>query len=634
MEPLDAQGAVHIQNWRIPKACQMCRGRKIRCDGKTPCNRCMERNLPCEYRNKPRQRPKKRKLATEMDALDAATDEGMQPTLLESDWIAPTTTTAAPGGVHGMKTPPRLPHSSVTATHLASPGHLMQLYYGPTSNFSLMQAVYRDLIPGYTENMSETARGVVEEGSAGLDLFQFRNIFFGLSDSSSSHADAPVFVPYPVAKALLQRFLLTLYHLMPFQPQEVYRQKLDELYNSVPGFSNRAPGRRVVLVAMAVSALNTEHHRLAALLFDSVKREVAMMDDLVNVEMVQHALFENEKGHPNSAFLHLGVAARKAICAGFHKVTTRDTFLFEETQRTFWALYSYEILVSFFLGRSTVLSWIDIEIPVPNDPFLYCLVRLSQIMSKSTNEVYGKSHESFRSMEQAAASVRCELEAFEPLMQQNLGVRIDSDPLPQEQGVCQTMLTTLYNHTLLLTYRAFLILRGKWRSLIKGTEQGDMNHGTFREQKNEIAGWLDDTCGYAIAAARNTIHHISQASCANPLIQELQYNAFFIGSSAFALIYDMLHDPAAATVHIPWINVGMQSLNAMRSGEPITGTMRAINLALTELSRVEERQAQAQPTVNYGESTNTVELGQDWKFDPSAVNLDGFFSWPVFDPCV
>ncbi|KAL4877858.1 hypothetical protein BJY04DRAFT_230299 [Aspergillus karnatakaensis] len=721
MQSFAPQGAFITHNWRIPKACQICRARKIRCDGRTPCERCTERGLPCEYRSKARQRQKKsdinRVSAGDGGPAPAAREQGLQGQgqlpVPDLDWskISATTAAAAVERPHGggtkAPTPTRLPHSSVMATHLQSPGQLMQLYYGPTSTFSLMQTVYRGLIPGYAENMGETARGDVEEGSAGLDMFQFRNIFFGISESNGGHADgmskngnerspAPVFVPYPVAKALLQRFLLTLYHLMPFHPKEAYMKKLDELYNSPAAGSERAPGSRVVLVAIAIAALNTEHHRLADLLYGSVTAEVATMNDIVNVEMVQekaddqeHALFQNEKGHPNSAFLHLGNAGRKAICAGLHKVTSRNDSLFEETQRTFWSLYIYEVLVSFLLGRPSFLSWLDIEVPVPKDPFLSCLIRLTQIMSKSANNVYDKSHDSFTSMQEAAASVHIELEAFGPLMQQSLGVRIDSEPLQYEKGVCQTMLTTLYNHTLLLTYRPFLILRGKSRSQPNQTEQE--KSGKFQEQRSDVPRWLDNACGHAIIAARDTIHHISKASCANPLIQELRYNAFFIGSSVFVLVYDMLHDRAAASAHLPWINVGYQTLSAMRKGEPITGTMRAINLVLNEFSRVERRQAEygaleaqrecvpcppavgggevegsrlqdqmfahhtanpmhhgdettmpfvqqalAQPTGELGESSTSKggDLSQEWKFDPSAVNLEEFFSWPLFDPCM
>ncbi|KAF9784501.1 hypothetical protein BJ322DRAFT_1064788 [Thelephora terrestris] len=34
---------------RTPMACQFCRGRKIKCDGRSTCANCNRRNIPCVY---------------------------------------------------------------------------------------------------------------------------------------------------------------------------------------------------------------------------------------------------------------------------------------------------------------------------------------------------------------------------------------------------------------------------------------------------------------------------------------------------------------------------------------------------------------------------------------------------------
>ena len=106
-----------------------------------------------------------------------------------------------------------------------------------------------------------------------------------------------------------------------------------------------------------------------------------------------------------------------------------------------WFIDSYR-LVSFFLGRPTSLSWEDMEIQAPDDPFLLCLVRLTKIMSRSAKSIYLNTHDSFLSVRHAAAAIRRDLAEFESLMQHNLGVSVDSDPFSQEKGVCQTILTS------------------------------------------------------------------------------------------------------------------------------------------------------------------------------------------------
>ncbi|KAM5532523.1 hypothetical protein V8D89_013810 [Ganoderma adspersum] len=34
---------------RTPMACQFCRGRKLKCDGRSTCANCQRRSIPCVY---------------------------------------------------------------------------------------------------------------------------------------------------------------------------------------------------------------------------------------------------------------------------------------------------------------------------------------------------------------------------------------------------------------------------------------------------------------------------------------------------------------------------------------------------------------------------------------------------------
>lgn len=58
-----------------------------------------------------------------------------------------------------------------------------------------------------------------------------------------------------------------------------------------------------------------------------------------------------EQGRPNSAFIHLGIGARKAIAAGLHKeIPSQEgeaSENVEERRMTFWYFYFYETLVTF-----------------------------------------------------------------------------------------------------------------------------------------------------------------------------------------------------------------------------------------------------------------------------------------------
>lgn len=67
-------------------------------------------------------------------------------------------------------------------------------------------------------------------------------------------------------------------------------------------------------------------------------------------------------------------------------------------------------------------------------------------------------------------------------------------------------------------------------------------------------------------------------------MQQLRYHGYFLGSSSFTLIYEFLHDPNAATSHLPWVYASLQHLSTMRAGDPITSTIKAIRTVLRNIN--------------------------------------------------
>ncbi|KAI2786973.1 hypothetical protein POX_g09370 [Penicillium oxalicum] len=255
----------------------------------------------------------------------------------------------------------------------------MELYYGPTSHFSLIQHVYRDLMPNPSTQAATS--GQVEEAGAGLDLFSFRRIFFGTPDSHDASKPSGgfdlnmVFLPYNLANLFLDRFLAHLYHVMPHQPKSYLKQCLEKLYD--PSLSEHPDTltRAIILLSMATGSLGTEQYAWGDVLFERVKESLVPYDDVVNLQTIQisflmisrsyylcllvhgtnqvcslYANYQNEQGRPNSAFLHLGSATRKAISAGLHKDVPPGDLqrqkTIEERRVTFWSLYIFETFVA------------------------------------------------------------------------------------------------------------------------------------------------------------------------------------------------------------------------------------------------------------------------------------------------
>ncbi|KAJ0126054.1 hypothetical protein HZ326_30839, partial [Fusarium oxysporum f. sp. albedinis] len=242
---------MNTTKWRISKACQECRAKKIKCNGETPCQNCSMRNLSCVYREKARNRTRKVKPRTAAyetimshDAMESTSlepsDEGTVPPTPNADDAA----SVGPTG-SAMDSERSLTHNSVAATHRASPSCFLQLYYGPSSNFALLNSIYHQ-IAGTCPNDPPSRSGIVEEVGPGLDLFSHRRLFFGdLADNqrpSSVPDDCSAMLIDPdTAHRLLERYLLTYWHGLPIMSKDHYRRRLSALYQPPGIFDYDAP---------------------------------------------------------------------------------------------------------------------------------------------------------------------------------------------------------------------------------------------------------------------------------------------------------------------------------------------------------------------------------------------------------
>ncbi|KKK23501.1 hypothetical protein P175DRAFT_0533402 [Aspergillus ochraceoroseus IBT 24754] len=576
----DVTPSAQTAGWRISKACQECRKRKIRCNGDNPCKTCQLRNTLCVYREVIRQRRKKHQ--DQPGSEELVPPNGSSRPEYGARQESPSSLQQQQPS-HGRE-PPLSINNSVSATHVTSSSSKVRLYYGSTSHFALMHEIYRDLTSTPSAHPTESPQGRVEEAGAGLDMFHFRRIFFGVSadpnDSTrGSHmSDSQImFLPYELANNFLQRFLCTIYFLVPFWSTETFQQRLEQFYS--PKSTNRTDkwSNCILLMALAIGALGTEHDSWADILYERVR---AACDSTFEDT---HAHFQNEHGRPNSSFLHLGTAARKAISAGLHKEsphesseTSDDAY---ERRVTFWFLYFYENWICFHLGRPSSLSRRDVGIAPPQEPFILALIHLCKSISRSADELYGQHHDSLLAMWRIAKSIWDDLRCFDSKMQTALGFGLDKSAQPGSIGVRQTMLITLYYHTILLTFRPFLIFRGRWNHDIRVSSQATLKNGT----KREIPLWLNEACGYALSAACRTIHFLGECFVVNELAKELRYHAYFLSSSCFAVIFDLLHGQNLAPTHLPWIHAAVQALSCMREREALESSMIAIQTVLRKI---------------------------------------------------
>ena len=243
-------------------------------------------------------------------------------------------------------------HGSVAATHRPSPSCEVQLYYGPTSNFSMMQQVYRHLTSSTNPSHARQPPGdEVEEAGPGLDLFSFRRLFFGDIErptSSEAAGQQPlVFLSYELADRFLERYFATIHHLTPFLEREEQHELLKATYAGTGPRIHDPAVPVLLLLCLAIGAAMMDQAPWAETLFQKAKSDSRTLDDVVNLHAIQVPLlmshYQMEAGKPNSAFVYLGAATRKAFAAGLHKgVKPSGDSNVRVRILTLWSLYFNE----------------------------------------------------------------------------------------------------------------------------------------------------------------------------------------------------------------------------------------------------------------------------------------------------
>ncbi|KAL9573663.1 hypothetical protein ACKAV7_002207 [Fusarium commune] len=480
----NSTATMNTTKWRISKACQECRAKKIKCNGETPCQNCSMRNLSCVYREKARNRTRKVKPRTAAyeiimshDAMDSTSlepsDEGTVPPTPNAD---DTASVGPTGSV--MDSERSLTHNSVAATHRASPSCFLQLYYGPSSNFALLNSIYHQ-IAGTCPNDPPSRSGIVEEVGPGLDLFSHRRLFFGdLADNqrpSSVPDDCSAMLIDPdTAHRLLERYLLTYWHGLPIMSKDHYRRRLSALYQPPGIFDYDAPETIIIMLARRI---------------------------------------------------------------------------------TFWSLFFWETWQCFVLGRPSSLPDPGSIIPLPKgQKLLKSLVTLS--------------------LWNAAIEIRRELHQFAEQQLKDMKFGLVGDPSTGELGVCQAMVSTMYHHTLLLTFRPFLILRAKLNH--------DRAAATSAESLQMPPAWLDSACEYCLEAARNSVGFLTGSCATNILCRDIKYHGFFMEGACYALAFDMLQEKKTAHRNLPWIHSGLRCLRSMMGSAGVNAGQLPITIASIE----------------------------------------------------
>ncbi|KAI1364322.1 hypothetical protein F5Y08DRAFT_217183 [Xylaria arbuscula] len=569
----------------ITKACEVCRKAKLRCDGNTPCRRCVdkERQADCQYRQRPRVRKPNRRPQSSVGS-----EEQTSPASHSNQQVD------IAGGVAGLNVEgqPEPYHQSVAATHEYASDCIFtsRLFYGPSSAFAFSQQVYRilwQLGEADNEHAHIGSSDTVQEGGPGLSLLKQRAIFFGTPNrvdsrsvpQSITQTTLSKWLPFDEAEKLLAHFISTnLFQLPFFSPPEL-ADLLRSVYNSEVNEPASPQVKAIILATLANGALNTCNTNLAESLFHCAKQEAASCDDEVSLTMTHIslllAMYQNNIGRPHSSYLHTGVASRKLFAMGLHSYGPEGNArpdMIQKRRIMAWSVYYHETIHALFLGRESTYKKASIRTPFPDhQPTLVGLCKLAQIAEDSAATIYGSTCGSLWQLYQAAEKLHTRLQACA----EELGIASSTSATRSSlfTPTAMLLLHNIYYHILLLIFRPFLIAEFALH----------LKQPSNPRNRNQM--WLIRARRIAIEAAQDCIVYMNEVYHDFNSCRTIRFNAFFLESSSQALCYDMLRNPSKLSYNKEYIKTALDCLDQMLKDEPIVHTVSS----MTETLRIVEQ---------------------------------------------
>ncbi|RMY60963.1 hypothetical protein D0864_13011, partial [Hortaea werneckii] len=399
---------------------EQCRRRKIRCSGGQPCVYCQDRApRDCLYRVKNRDRPRKvtaehRQPSPAQENASSSSRREKQDTDRPSHFF-----TSHKSSINVKRDYKDADHFSqeeldrgLTAVHHPGMEDSTQLFYGPTSNFAFIQQIHRGVLLKAAEKQASSSSKQTNEGKRAhsdvLDQFVQRSIFFGTPSRIDLTTGSLNDVSYPDALALTTNYNTTTHNLLPFFAEGELEQLVRELYSVEPLSAQPSQKRAITLAVLGLGALSTPRTSVAEALYAQAKVCAAPFEDAVTLTMIQFSLlcadYQCNLGRPNSAYMQLGAACRRAFAFGLHKEGATSRLREDEFKKrrvTMWCLYFYERHIA------------DISSgPLDDQSLVSCLARMANIVERDVGSMYEGGPHTLQELYHAADKAHHNLREF------------------------------------------------------------------------------------------------------------------------------------------------------------------------------------------------------------------------------
>ncbi|KAK9366040.1 fungal-specific transcription factor domain-containing protein [Lipomyces kononenkoae] len=539
---------------RTRRACQICRRRKVKCDGLTPsCRQCSLRGALCYYKDDDRSH------------ADSGTSSQLSPITeqykrrkIESP-VLQQSPAAQESPIHSTV------YSGIMATN---PGLDSFIYYGPASSFSFIQHIHQEINAGTIEM---NAVGDVPEG---IKKYGFRDLFLGSNPERKLEvehsAGAVKFLNPGIAARFLDNFLNTVGYVIPVYSASYLRVALDSMYSSrTPSFKGEAG----LLCILATGACIDGENEWSNMLYDRASDIVKASSETISTDRVKVLLLLSHRqamtGNMNNAYNLSGQAARLAYACGLHREfpslsqNASDASRSNEDRRvTIWSLYSFERLLSTSLGRPSAFNDSELDVSLPDNDFLSYTVPLGRISMKSAKLIYGLHHSSVLNIWQSAKAIDDELVQYQADLPSNL--RFDDFGKPGIVLHADALAIGLHFYLFkTLTYRPFLLID----ALMRKQEKMHAEQGLISPPQLQERSFLPEACRRAVDAGRGLLLLLARSYSSNPMLHKMRFNSMFMQNACAILLFDILRDPSRkdeVMTNFDIINIALECYRLMK----------------------------------------------------------------------
>ncbi|RMX84910.1 hypothetical protein D0869_04222 [Hortaea werneckii] len=459
-----------------------------------------------------------------------------------------------------------------------------QLFYGPTSNFAFIQQIHRGVLLKAAEKQASNSSKQTNEGKRVissscdvLDQFVQRSIFFGTPSRIDLTNGSLNDISYPDALALVTNYNTTTHNLLPFFAEGELEQLVRELYSVEPLSAQPSQKRAITLAVLALGALSTPRTSVAEAFYAQAKVCAAPFEDAVTLTMIQFSLlcadYQCNLGRPNSAYMQLGAACRRAFAFGLHKEGATSRLREDEFKKrrvTMWCLYFYERWIALSLGRKSSLQIADISSgPLEDQSLVACLARMANIVERDVGSMYEGGPHTLQELYNAADKAHHNLREFGETLRIGSRNMFPSLP-PASDNIATLQFHNLYYLSILLIFRPFLIAESALRTK-SSSAPGEM--------------WLRQACRCAIDAAQDYLVFASGLLKSSDICKRPRYTTFFIESSCAVLLHDVLSHPSKYAYHLEYIQLATETLESMLHDDPVLNAQRSIRRILQAVER-------------------------------------------------